>query len=158
SEQQQQAEAELRLKLEAANTAAQQSEATREQAEARCAQLEKDLGDLRQVRDDLATKLAQEQKLSAESGARLKRLEEKSKTSEAGPGGAASELEQQVRQGVTALARATADLAKERGERQRAQQRMADLNGRLQTLHEDFSRTLLAQRENLERIRILEEE
>jgi CheY-like chemotaxis protein len=68
------------------------------------------------------------------------------------------ELEHQVQQGVAALARATAELANERGERQRSDQRVAALNTRLQQLHEELSRTLEAQRESLARIAALEEQ
>jgi chromosome segregation ATPase len=156
-EQQRLIEAELRAKLEAANATTQQGEAARQQAETRCAQLEQELDGLRQAREELANKLAQEQKVSAESGARLKQLEAQSLAGENGPGAQAGELEHQVRH-VAALARATAELAKEKGERQRSQQRVAELNGRLQTLHEDLSRTLQGQRENFERISALEEE
>jgi hypothetical protein len=152
------AQAQLRQEVETANAAHQQSEVARQEAQARCAQLELELDRLRQERAELASQLAQEQKVSAESSTRLKQLEAQAATGEPGSSAEIRELEQQVRQGVAALARATADLAREKGERQRSQQRTTELNSRLQELHEDFSRTLQAQRENLERIGALEEE
>jgi DNA-binding response OmpR family regulator len=151
---QQQAHAELNQQLEAASAASQQNESARQQADTRCAQLEQELDVLRQSRDDLANKLAQEQKASAESSARVKQLEDQS-TSQAGNGAGS---EEQIRQGVAALARTTAELARERGERQRSEQRTAELNERLQELHQDLGRTLKAQRDDLARITSLEEE
>jgi DNA-binding response OmpR family regulator len=68
------------------------------------------------------------------------------------------DLEQQLQQGVAALARVTAELHRERGERQRSDQRAASLNARLQQLHEELSRTLEAQRDQLARIAGLEEQ
>lgn len=142
--------------LEAADQAKQQSEAARQEAEARCAQLQQELGNLHQNHGDLANKLVQEQKANTEAAARLKELETRLSTGEPGPKDNDAEL--QVRQGVAALARATADLAKERGERQRSEQRTAELNERLQALHQDLSRTLHAQRQDLARISALEEQ
>jgi hypothetical protein len=138
----------LRRQLEAASAAGQQTEAARQQAEARLAQLEGELSNLRK---------AAEQKAAAESSA-PKQLDAHTPQAEGWAGVPASELEQQVRQNVAALAKVTAELAKERGERQRSQQRAAELNGRLQALHEDLSRTLQAQREDLARISALEQE
>lgn len=134
-EEQKRVEAELRSQLDAANASRQESESARQQAQARGAQMEQELGSLRKK---------QEEQKGTDSGA-----------STCAP---ASELEQQVRQGVAALAKATAELAKERGERQRSQQLAAELNGRLQALHQDLSRTLKTQGENLSRINALEQE
>jgi DNA-binding response OmpR family regulator len=155
-EAQQRAETELRQQLEAASEASRQTEAARQQAEARSNQLEQELGSLRKEREELLNKTSAQEKANADSSAQHKPSDSQSPT--AWTGVPASELEQQVRQGVAALAKATADLAKERGERQRSQQRAADLNSRLQTLHQDLSRTLQAQREDLARIGALEEE
>jgi chromosome segregation ATPase len=139
---QQRTEAELRQQLDAARSASMPLETARQQAEARCAYLEQELEALRKAHAETASKLAQ--KGSAETAV--------------GSGLPESELEQQVRQGVAALAKATAELAKERGERQRSQQRAAELNGRLQALHDDLRRTLQAQRDDLARIAAVEEE
>ncbi|HTL17886.1 MAG TPA: hypothetical protein VL793_11660, partial [Patescibacteria group bacterium] len=154
-EEQQRAESELRQQLEARNSNDEQAEAARQQAEARCAQLEQELNKERQEREALASKTAHEQKNGAQ---RAKANGNGSVSDEGWAGLPANELEQQVRQGVAALAKATAELAKERGERQRAQQLAADLNGRLQALHQDFSRTLQVQGEHLGRISALEQE
>jgi DNA-binding response OmpR family regulator len=140
-EERQRLETELQQQIEAAKASGQPLEAARQEAEARYAQLEQELGRIRQARDELANKLAQKE---AADGA--------------GGGADESGQERQIRQGVAALARATAELAKERGERQRSQQRAAELNERLQAMHEDLKRTLQAQHEDQERITKIEEE
>lgn len=145
-------EAELRTQLAQANAAGEQDDNARQQAQARCAQLEQEVNLLRQAREELTSKLAQEQKASADIVARVKELE--NQAASAVPG----DSEQQLHQYVAALARATAELARERGERQRCEQRAAELNARLQTLHEDFRRTLQAQHQDLARIAELEEQ
>lgn len=144
-EEQGRAEAELRQQLEAAGTA-------RQEADARSAKLEQELESLRKAQAELAALRAQEKT------AQTKPADTQSSSTEAWSGASANELEQQVRQGVAALAKATAELAKERGERQRSQQRVAELNGRLQALHDDLSRTLRAQRDDLARLSALEEQ
>ena len=95
---------------------------------------------------------------SAQAGAQKSKEQSDPSPKQAEAQGTASDLEQQVRQGVAALARATAELAKERGERQRSQQLAADLNSRLQALHVELSRTLQVQGENLSRISELEQQ
>jgi DNA-binding response OmpR family regulator len=139
---QQRNEAELRQQLDAARGASAPLETARQQAEARCAYLEQELEALRKAHAETASKLAQKGTTETAVGSGLPE----------------SELEQQVRQGVAALAKATAELAKERGERQRSQQRAAELNLRLQALHDDLRRTLQAQRDDLARIAAVEEE
>ena len=128
---------ELRQQLEAAQAASQQSEAARQEVQNRCAQLEQELSAARQNQKPAESDSAGKQTKTA---------------------GAGSELEEQVRQGVAALARATAELARERGERQRNQQLASDLNTRLQALHVDLSRTLQSQGEHLARITALEQQ
>jgi DNA-binding response OmpR family regulator len=150
TQQQQRLEAELRQQLEAKAAALQQTQEARQQAEARCAELEQESAKLRQDRQAAAD-------AEKAATASAKPQPKGSSTGDTWAGLPASELEQQIRQGVAALARATAELAKERGERQRAQQLAADLNGRLQTLHQDFSRTLQIQGEHLSRISSLEQ-
>jgi len=151
-------EPELRRQLEAAGATIKQSEAAQKQAQARCAQLEQELAGLRQAREELAGKFAKEQQSAAASRARIEELKRQLQSGDVERGAQITELEQRVRQGVAALTRATADLAKERGERQRSEQCAAALNARLQALHEEFSRTLQSQRVNLERISTLEEQ
>jgi DNA-binding response OmpR family regulator len=124
--------------------------------EAECAQPAEATQTFSPEREELVARIAQEQQLTTELRARIKELEQPSQSGEPGGGAQVSALEQQVRQGVAALARATADLAKERGDRQRSEQRTAALNARLQELHEELSRTLQLQRADLERIGALE--
>lgn len=132
-------EYELSRRLEEANAANHQSAVARQQAEERCAQLAKELEEARRSREEQPPKAAQTQNGN-------------------GAGAPASDLELQVHEQVAALAQATAELAIERGERQRNQQRVAELSGRLQTLHQDLSRTLEAQRQDLARLSALEEQ
>lgn len=148
-----QEQAELQRQLASANAASAQSQVARQEAEARCAQLEQELAALRQSQAELATP---GQKPAAQAPAQSHSIEPGEGAY--APGATAVELEQQVRQNVAALARATAELAKERGERQRSEQRAAEMNGRLQTLHEDLKRALQAQREDQARISALEEQ
>jgi DNA-binding response OmpR family regulator len=144
-EQQQKDHAELQRQLQAANAACQQ-------AEARGADLEQKLTSVRKAHEELLNKPPQGQKVAANPS------ESGSTEGDGMAGVPASDLEQQVRQGVAALAQATAELAQERGERQRSQQLAADLNGRLQALHVELSRTLQVQGENLARISALEQQ
>jgi CheY-like chemotaxis protein len=148
-EDQQQIQDELKRKLEEATAANEQHETARQQAEARSAELQHQLAQLRQEKETALNKAAEKAAASSSSNGA---------SAESNSGLPASELEQQVRQGVAALAKATAELAKERGERLRSQQLAADLNGRLQTLHQDFTRTLQSQGEHLARITALEQQ
>jgi len=146
----QRAEADLQKQLEFKDADLQRQHALRQEAETQRAQLEQELAKLRQEREASAQKKAQ-------NGNEAKSADGKAPLAGEWSGLSPSELEQQVRQSVAALAKATAELAKERGERQRSQQLAADLNTRLQTLHQDFSRTLSAQGEHLARISSLEQ-
>jgi CheY-like chemotaxis protein len=139
-QEQQKAEAELREQLEAARAAEKQNLAAQQQAEARCTELEKELKNLRD---------------SASSTPKLPAAPvDKGSEADSANGASAGDLEQ----GVAALAKATAELARERGERQRSHQLATDLNARLLSLHQDCSRTLQAQGENLSRITTLEQQ
>jgi DNA-binding response OmpR family regulator len=132
-------ESDLRQQLETAQKAARENEQARRQFEGRAAELEQQLAALRQAREDAA-----------------KQTTKPGQTESSGT--PATDLEHQVREGVAALAHATAELARERGERQRAQQLAADLNARLQALHLDLNRTLQTQGEHLARIGALEQQ
>jgi len=69
-----------------------------------------------------------------------------------------SELDRRVRESVASLARATADLEKERGERRRIEQRSGAMTAQLQELHEKFKQQLGADRAAQERITHLEQQ
>ncbi|HEY5912392.1 MAG TPA: response regulator [Verrucomicrobiae bacterium] len=144
-----QAEAELRARLDSSSTAHQQ-------AQSRVTQLEQDLAGLRQAGEELNRKLAREHRQTAESAQRLKDLERQLQSQEATHKTQAAELEQRISQGAADLTRATADLANERGARQRSEERGNALNLRLQKLHEELSFTLQAHRATHERIGALE--
>jgi len=148
-EERQRAEEAYKQKLEDATAATQEYDVARQLAEARLADVENQVKSLQEAKEAEARKAAEIVNSAAAA----------SKRGDGSPSGLpASELEDQVRQGVAALAKATAELAKERGERQRSQQLAADLNARLQTMHQDFSRTLQAQGEHLARITTLEQQ
>src|SRR5206468_2727351 len=103
-------ESELRRQLEAANATVKQSEAGQKQTQARCGQLEQELAGLRQAREELTGKLTKEQlrhaalaDVGAESGKRVK------------------ELEQHLGQSVKELERAKAEVEKQGNERGRVE-------------------------------------
>ncbi len=69
-----------------------------------------------------------------------------------------TELERRVREGVACLARVTADLERERGERRRVEQRGAALANQLQALHEQLKQYLESEKSTQDRITNLEQE
>jgi CheY-like chemotaxis protein len=69
-----------------------------------------------------------------------------------------SESEQRVREGVSSIARLTADLEKERKERRRIEQRAASLTTQLQEMHEDLRQHLESERVVQERLRDFEQQ
>jgi PAS domain S-box-containing protein len=68
-----------------------------------------------------------------------------------------AEMERRVRDTVTSLARVTADLEKERGERRRVEARSTSLTAQLQELHESLKQHLESERSTQERIHQLEQ-
>lgn len=146
----QHAQAEAASHREAASLAGQESQTARQDAEARAGELEKQLDILRLAHQETAARLAQEQKARTEAANRIKHLEAQVPPAE--------DPNHPVPQAVAALAKVTAELAKERGERQRSEQRAADLNKRLQALHEDLRGHLKTQQEDQHRLATLEEQ
>lgn len=146
----QHAQAEAAKHREAASLAGQESQTARQDAEARAGELEKQLDILRLAHQETAARLAQEQKARTEAANRIKHLEAQVPPAE--------DPNHPVPQAVAALAKVTAELAKERGERQRSEQRAADLNKRLQALHEDLRGHLKTQQEDQHRLATLEEQ
>ncbi len=67
-----------------------------------------------------------------------------------------TELERRVRDGVGSVARVTADLEKERGERRRIEQRLASLTQQLEERHQDLNQHLESERATQTRINDLE--
>ena len=68
-------ESSLRAQLNAAHLAAEQAEASLKERAAQCSRIEQELSDLRQVRDELNGKLANEQRAASESKQRSEELE-----------------------------------------------------------------------------------
>jgi hypothetical protein len=68
-----------------------------------------------------------------------------------------AELERQLREKVSELAQATAELENEKGERRRCEQRAAALAAQLQSLHAELSQHLEAERATHQRISALEQ-
>jgi PAS domain S-box-containing protein len=69
-----------------------------------------------------------------------------------------SELERRIRDGVTSLARVTADLETERSERRRVEQRLATLTSQLEQMHLDLKQHLESERAGQARVTELEQQ
>lgn len=162
-----------------ANAAAQQAAAALQAEAARRGELELELAQANQFREELLNQLATEQQARAEAEARLQEVEQRlAETVEElkrvqaqpplpAPAPAPAEadpalqeqlldLEGRLRTAVTSLARATAELESERGERRRCEQRAASLSTRMQQLHEDLKNHL--ESEQLDRQRLAQVE
>lgn len=148
----------LRRQLEASNVASRQNEAVCAQAQSKIGELEKELAGLRQARDELDGVLKREQENATELRAVNKDLEKQLQSDKGAREAQIAELEQQIAQGVANLARVTAALSKETGERQRSDERAAALNLQLQELHAQSGRFLEGQRADQGRIANLEEQ
>ena len=114
------------------------------QATAHAAQLEK-------ARKDLEKQLSERERLESEHAAQSRDREG------AQPPGAqespqAAEAEARFRESISALARATAQLEKERGERRRVEQRVTFLSGQLENLHEELRKHLEVEKGSQERL------
>jgi len=144
----------LRRQLEQTAATGKQNESALKATQGK---LEQELAGLCQTREELNGKFAKEQQAALEARAQVKELERQLQTTEAQRAAQVSELDLRVGHGVAALARVTAELSKEQGERQRSEQRAATLNTELQQLHVKFSNLLQTQQTNLERITALEE-
>ncbi len=94
-------ESEWREQLNAARTAVTKTETTLKEKEARCGQLEKELGGLQQVREELQNKFVAEQQAIAKAQQEIK------------------ELQERQRQGVAELERAKTALEQQSAERTR---------------------------------------
>jgi DNA-binding response OmpR family regulator/chromosome segregation ATPase len=148
--------AELRQQIADTSSAQKHAEARADQFLNRCGQLEKDLAVAVQGREELSGRLAQEQAVSSASAKRVQELEKQQRSIELAFRTEVAELEHRVRQGVESLTRATADLEKERVERNRVEDHAASLAGRMQELHEELSRHLAAEQAAQQRIGKLE--
>src|SRR5439155_11747916 len=114
--------------------------AAHKQSHARVIELEQQLAAARELNEELNSRFASEQHRASESQNRINELERELASKENRPKAVTADLEQQISQGVAALARATADLAIERGQRQRSEERVAALNLQLQQMHEESIR------------------
>ncbi|HWX18792.1 MAG TPA: response regulator [Candidatus Binatia bacterium] len=115
---------------------------------------EQELEGLRQAGEEVKGQLAKEQQVNADASKRVKELESQLQSGK----DQAADLEQGISQRVATLTRVTADLAKERGERHRIEERAAALNQRLQELHAESKLLLESQRADQERIGTLEDQ
>jgi DNA-binding response OmpR family regulator/ribosomal protein L34E len=88
-------ESEWREQLNAAKASVTRTETTLKEKEARCGQLEKELGGLQQVRDELQNKFTTEQKAVAKAQQEIKELQERQRQSAAELERAKTGLEQQ---------------------------------------------------------------
>lgn len=140
-------ESEWREQLNAAKMAAGQTETALKEKEARCGQLEKELTELRQVRDELQGKFAAEQ----QAGAKFQQ--------------AIKELQEHLRQGGADLERAKAGLEQESAKRVRLEsdlKAMSDareaLNLELRSLRDRQKKSVEGLRENMHHLQARLEE
>ncbi|HYT61930.1 MAG TPA: hypothetical protein VEL06_17250, partial [Haliangiales bacterium] len=150
---------ELNGKLAAAQQAAAESRRRGEELEsglrAKTEELKRAATELERQAAERARHESQCQKLSetnAVLGAELSRLVENRASQE----DALSAMERRVREGVASLARVTADLEIERGERRRIEQRASTFGAQLQELHKELKQHLQVERVNQNRIADLE--
>jgi hypothetical protein len=166
--------------LYAANSSAKEATAALEEETARRTQLEAQLAQARQAGDELNHRLCVEQQTRAESEARLHELEQslaqsaedlrcaqaqRPQQSAPSPSPSADEpalqdqlleLESRFRTTVSSLARTTAELETERGERRRSQQRAVTLADQMQQLHEELKNHLASEQIDHQRLTELE--
>ena len=166
--------------LQAAKTATQEATAALEAETARRTQLEEELAQARQAGDELNSRLSAELQTGAESEARLHELEQRLTQSaeelqraqaQAQPPPAPApapsegepdlqdqllEIERRLRTTVASLARTTAELETERGERSRSQQRAAALATQMQQLREELEDHLASKQTDQQRLAELE--
>jgi chromosome segregation ATPase len=123
-------------------------------------QLQKSVSELEQAKADLenySTLNAKHQEVaakSAEMGEELCRLRENEMASQT----ELAELESRISDSVASLARATAELERERGERRRVEERSTVLVSQLQSLHGELKQHLESEKVAQVRIHSLEEE
>ncbi len=146
----------LRQELEAAVRARTEQEAAGKRAQARLAEVEAEMAAFGQERDTLKAAASKESEAAGELRALNRDLEKQLQTEKAAREAQIADLEQRIGAGVAALARATADLAKETGERQRSEERAVALNRQLQELHAESGRFLEVQRADQQRLANLE--
>jgi uncharacterized coiled-coil protein SlyX len=148
---------------------------------ARRTQLEEQLAQARQAGDELNSRLSAEQQTRAESEARFHELEQRlAQRTEERQGAQAHqpppalapapsedepalqdqvvELESRLRTAISSLARTTAELETERGERGRSQQRAATLAAQMQQLHEEIKSHLASEQIDHQRLTELEQQ
>jgi len=167
-------------RLNAVNTAAQQTAAALETETTQRAQLETELAQSRQTGDELNSRLSAALQTGAEFEARLHELEQRLAQSaeelqraqaQAQPAPAPApapsegepalpeqllEIERRLRTTVASLARTTAELETERGERGRSQQRAAALATQMQQLREELENHLASKQTDQRRLAELE--
>jgi DNA-binding response OmpR family regulator len=151
-------EAQLRAELESSTSAAQQAETGRQQAQARCGQLERDLAELQQAREQLQARYLEEQQAAATSAQRIGELERLLAEARTAHQAALSELENRLRLGADAVSRLTVELDRERSDRHRLEDRSVSLVRRLQELNEALSRSLADEGDQERRIALLEKD
>lgn len=162
----------------AAKAAAAKAEKAYQEQLKRAAKFEQQLTELRQDRSQLDGKL---KKSNAQSKRKIKELEDRASQHAAELESARKDLEKQLsererlevehrkvaeesqpatpaqgdarfRESISALARVTAQLEKERGERRRVEQRSTFLSSQLENLHEELRKQLAVEKESQQRI------
>ena len=138
----------------------QQLEATtagRNQAQALNGQLEAGIAELQKVREELDARIARDQRALAEACKRAREFEKQLERAEAAHLREMGEMEERIRQGVSALAHTTTDLEKERVQRRNSNRQNVALSNKLQELHAELGRTLEQKRKHQQSIVRLEQ-
>ena len=114
-------------------------------------QAAKTAADLNSARQELEKLQAERERLESEHRQASQEVR--------GPAAAdAAQTESRFRESISALARATSQLEKERGERRRIDQRAAFLSGQLENLHEELRKHLEVEKESQQRIAEFEQQ
>jgi len=111
--------------------------------------------ELEKARKDLEKQLSERERLESEHRQAAEVQQERSAPQ---PTPDAAEAEARFRESISALARATAQLEKERGERRRVEQRITFLSSQLENLHDELRKHLEVEKGSQERIAEFEQQ
>jgi len=138
-------QSDLRAQLESAEVA-------RNQAQSKIQQLENDLAESKRLHRESTSRLGKEHESVADFHAQMRDLKRELEFAQADLG----DYEGRLNQSVARIARVTADLAQEKGARQRSEERALALDLRVRELHEELTRLLQLQSSSQERMVALE--
>ena len=114
--------------------------------------------ELEKARKDFEKQLSERERLESEHRQTAEAPRERERAMPQPQTPDAAEAEARFRESISALARATAQLEKERGERRRVDQRVTFLSGQLENLHEELRKHLEVEKGSQERIAEFEQQ